>query len=628
MSFSIRFISGARRFRIAQLLLNGLPYVLLAVIGHAHGADAPTLPNVIVTATRQPTRVDELIADTTVIERVDIERARGRTLSDLLARQPGIQLSANGGPGKFSSVFIRGLEARHTLVLIDGVRYGSATTGTPALDNIPLANIERIEIVRGPLSGLYGSEAVGGVIQIFTRGGGDVPPGARGQAALTVGTNATTQVEGAATLRSGPWTAAVSAQRLDTDGFSATNDRVPFGSYNADRDGFRQTSGNVRLGYRVNDAWRVDGSVLQARGKSRFDDGPGAVDTRGELSTEVYTLQTQGRVNRRWGTTLRLASSRDVFDTVAASSPFSLGAFATTQDQLAWENTVTTPLGSVLLLAEHLKQSVGKTGAAYAVGDRTINALALGLNGHGRGFTWQTNLRRDRNSQFDDKTTGALGLGYALTSRWRVGASYGRTFVAPSFNQLYYPSFGNPNLQPEEGKHAELNLRYDDGANQWKAAVFENRIRGFISSTALPTNIPRATVNGISLGYDRRWAAWTFGAALDHVDPKNSTAGTPTSGNLLPRRARNSFKASADVEQGSWSAGSTFTAFSQRYDDVANTARLAGYGTLDLRADWRYDRRWTLGVRANNIADKKYETALGYNQAGREFYVTLQYAGM
>jgi vitamin B12 transporter len=580
---------------------------------------------VVVTGTRTATRIDQSLAEVSVIDRAQIEQASGRTLAELLGQQSGVQFSANGGAGKSSAVYLRGLEARHTLLLIDGVRYGSATLGTPAWENIPLDSIERIEIVRGPLSGLYGSDAVGGVIQIFTRLG---LPGLRPQASVSAGTHRSGHLSGGLQFGQGAFDGALQLARNTTQGFSATNPRVPFGNFNPDDDGFRQTSGSARLGWRFAEAWRADLSSLASKGETQIDDGP-AADARAGLRTQVIGLQVRGPVRPGWTTAVRVSRSKDEYETLSSASVFgTLGTIATVQQQLGWENTVDTPLGSALLLAETLRQTVSRPGAPFAVSERSIDGVAAGLNGRAGVHTWQGNLRHDRNSQFGGQTTGSLGYGHDLTPAWRAGASYGTSFVAPSFNQLYFPGFGNPNLLPEEGRHAELSLRWAGTAQQLRMAYVDNRIRGYISSGPAPTNIPRTRIDGYTLSYDAQWAAWTVAASLDRLDPRNDTAGTANFGRQLPRRSKDSLKLAADTVLGSWRVGATAAAFGERYDDAANTRRVGGFATLDLYADWRLAREWTLSLKLNNAGGKVYETVYGYNQPGREGRVTLRYSGM
>lgn len=589
----------------------------------AQPVPAAPLPSVVVTAARTPTRIDETLADVTVIDRAEIEQATGRTLPELLAQQPGVQFASNGGLGKLSSVFLRGLESRHTLLLIDGVRYGSATVGIPIWENLPLDEIERIEIVRGPLSGLYGSDAVGGVIQIFTRRGTE---GLRANASLSAGSDRYGQGSAGLRFGAGAIDGAVQLSQTRTRGFSSANPRAQFGSFNDDDDGFRQNAGSVQLGLALGAGWRADLRALQSEGKTEFDDGPG-VNSRAELRAAVQSLTVGGPITDDWRSLVRISRSRDDFDTIASASPFAgLGTTRTVQRQLSWENTVATRIGSALLLAERIEQDVSRPGDPYVVSDRSINGVAAGLNGKAGVHTWQGNLRHDRNSQFGSQTTGSLGYGVDITPALRAGFSYGTSFVAPSFNQLYFPNFGSPDLLPEEGRHRELSLRWAGAGHELRAAYFANRIDGYVTPGPNPSNTD-ARIDGFSLGYDAHVGRWHVAASAELLDPRNDSRSSPNFTKQLPRRAKESLKASAEVDLGAWQLGGRLAAFGQRFDDQANTLPLGGYGLADLYADWRFSREWTLGVRLNNVADKSYETAYGFNQPGRQGFVTLRYSG-
>jgi vitamin B12 transporter len=601
--------------------LAPLALVCGAAAVHAQQA-ADRLDPVIVTATRTPLRASEAIAEVTVIDRAALDRATGRTLVELLAQQPGLQFTSTGGLGKTASIFIRGLEARHTLLLLDGVRVSSETVGSPSLDNLPLEIIERIEIVRGPMSSLYGSAAMGGVIQVFTRRGRE---GLHANASLTAGSKHHGQAAGGLVFGRGAFDGAVQVQHTETRGFSATNANAQFGSHDPDSDGFRQNGGSVRLGWQAAPDWRVEALAVESNGKTQYDDGPG-VDARAALRNSIQLLQASGRIGADWRTRLYVARSVDSYDTLAGGPFASLGPIATVQRQFGWENTLATPLGTALALVERNEQTVSRPDTPFDVSERTIDALALGLSGSAAGHTWQASLRHDRNSQFGSQNNGAIGWGYALTPAWRVGASLGTSFVAPSFNQLYYPGFGSPDLQPEEGKHAELSLRWAAGDHSVRAAWFDNRYRNFIPSGPQPVNVPKAQADGLALSYEGRLAHLVLGASLDLVDPHNATSGVANSGKQLPRRAKNAFKLVADWTEGVWSAGATVAMFSERFDNAANTLRLGGYGTVDLRGEWALRPDWSLGMRLNNVGDKVYETAYGYNQPGREVYLTLRYA--
>ena len=588
----------------------------------AQPATPRSLPPVVVTATRQESPLDDQVAHVTVIERDAIEQWTGRSLIELLSAQAGVQFTSNGGLGKTGAVFIRGLESRHTLLLSDGIRYGSATSNLPIFEGIALDQIERIEIVRGPMSSLYGSDAVGGVIQVFTRRG---QPGFRGHGSITAGSDRYGDISGGVSGGDERWDYAVTAQHLRTDGDSATNPNAPFGNYHPDDDGWRQSSLSANLGWRFLPDWQARVNVLESWGRSDIDDGQPAadpgLDSEAKLRTQVLGLSVAGRPRSIWRTTLRAARSEDRFDTIRSASVSDLGEFRTTQDQYAWENSLTLPWGNVLVGLERLVQSVAKPPPAYTVGERSINALLIGFDRTAGVHHLQASARHDRNSQFGSENTGTVGYGFDLTPAWRLGASYGTSFTAPSFNQLYFPSFGNPDLQPEEGKHGELNLRYAQAGHEVRVARYYSRIRGYITAGPQPTNIPRSAVDGWELAWTGSVGDYRARASLDWLDPRNEA-----DGHQLPRRAKRHASAALDRAFGAWRIGGAVRAVDERYDDAANSQRLGGFTVIDLYADRRITPDWTIGVKLNNLADRDYETAFGYDQPGRALFVTARYA--
>lgn len=596
-----------------------------AVVASLLVLSAPALAqdSVTITATRVLTRVQDVVADVTVIDRAMLDRMQGRTLAEVLSSVAGLQFSSNGGLGKFSSVFIRGLEARHTLLLVDGVNVRSATLGTPSLDNLPMEAIDRIEIVRGPMSSLYGNGAFGGVIQVFTRKG---QTGLAGNAKLVAGSNRFGHASGGVGFGNGVVDAVVQLEHTAIQGISASNARAPFGNFNDDLDGVRQGGASLRLGWQAAKDWRLELTSLQSRSVTKLDDGPGA-DARAELENRLLALSLQGKVLPAWTTRLVVSDAVDGYDTLASASPFStLGVIRSKAGQVTWENTVATTLGTVLALLEKTTEKVSRPGQPFALSERDINAAAVGLSGSAQGHVWQASARRDSNSQFGSVSTGALGYGYNFSPAWRATLSYGTSQTLPSFNQLYFPNFGNPNLLPEEGQHGEVGLRWTGDSHSVRAAYYDYNYRGFISSGPAPVNLPRVEITGVTLAYEGRWRALDVTASLDSVDPINATVGNANFGKQLARRAKQAARLGADWRVGAWSVGATVAGFSHRFDDAANTARLAGYGTLDLRAEWAITRDLKLGVKLNNVADKDYETVLGYNQPGREGFVSLRYA--
>ncbi len=572
-----------------------------------------SLKETVVTATRSETRTDALVSDVVVIDRAAIEAGSARTLPELLARQAGLQFNTSGGLGTLSGVSVRGTEARHTILLIDGVRYGSATAGTPILDNIPLELIERIEVLKGPASALYGSEAVGGVVQIFTRKGAQ---GFKPFAAISLGKESRRTVSAGAAGGQGNFSYALGAQVLRQTGFSATNSRVPFGNFNADRDGFEQDAFNASIGWQFTPDWRLDAGALYSDGTVQVDDGPGR-DARTAVRTQTGFVGIKGKPLALWQTELRLSQSADTANAIV--SAFLPSDFKTSQSEIAWTNQIETPAGLALLGLENRTQKVsGSTN--YDVKERSINAVFAGINGSSGMHSWQANVRRDRNSQFGGSSTGFAGYGLAFAPQWRAHVSHGTSFVAPSFNQLYFPKFGNPRLQPEKGRNTDLGLAWKNQTHEVKLVRYDNKIRSFITNTTVAANIPQSRIKGITLGYAGQFDRLTVNASLDALNPRNELTGRQ-----LPRRARNQTAVNVDYDFGTWTGGASLLQVGQRFDDVANTKALPGYATLDLHASYPLAADWTLQAALNNITNKQYETALGYNQPGRSLFVTLRW---
>jgi len=595
---------------ISHVRLAALPLALTAVFpSHAQ----PQLKETVVTATRSESRADAILSDVVVISREDIEHSTGRTLTEMISRVAGVQMAANGGLGKASSIFIRGTESRHVLLLVDGVRLGSATLGQPSLDNIPLESIERIEVLKGPASALYGSDAVGGVIQVFTRKGAT---GFNPYASVTLGSEA--RREATAGLRGGAGDVSYSLglQRIREKGFSATNPTVTFGRFNPDRDGFSQDSLNASLDWKFARDWKADARVLYADGVTHFDNGPGALDVRSDVLAKVLGLGVEGQVLASWKTRLAFGRGNDNSTSLDSTGP---ARFDTEQDQWTWQNEIATPVGRVLAGYERLNQKVDST-TAFTVRERTVNSWFAGVNGAAGPHSWQFNARRDHSSQFGDANTGFAGYGFKFTPNWRAHASYGTSFKAPTFNQLFFPGFGNATTQPERGRNSELGLSYAVGAQEVKLVRFDNRIRGFITVDPVVTNVPRARIEGWTLGYEGQAGAFSLRAALDLLDARNELNGLK-----LARRADQQLTAGIDYAVGAWTLGASLLAVSDRFENAANTTRLGGFATTDLYADYAVSKDWSVQARLNNLADKQYETAKGFNQPGRAVFVTLRY---
>ena len=578
-------------------------------------AQPSTLSETVVTATRIDTRTDELVSDVRVIDRAAIEASTARTLPELLAREAGVQFSSNGGLGQYSSVFIRGTQARHTILLVDGVRLGSATAGTPVWETLPVEAIERIEVLKGPASALYGSDGAGGVVQVFTRKGvtgfhpyASVAAGSYGHAKASAGVSGG---EGALSYSFG-------VQRGVERGFSSSNAREPDGNYNPDRDPFRQNATNASLRYQINKDWSADASLMYSEAVSHFDHWDTTLNSRSVLRASVAQAGLKGRLRPDWQTEFRVSEGVDTNSPIEAGSP---DFVKTTQTQWTWQNTVDTRAGAVLAGVEQRAQLVTSP-TAYTVKRRTIDAGFVGLNGQAGDHSWQLNARRDRNSQFGTSDTGFAGYGWRFAQNWRLHGSYGTTFVAPSFNDLYYPGgSGNPNLQPEHGRNRDLGVAWSAGGHSVKLVYFDNRIRDMIAWSGSSTeNVGRARIDGWTLGYEGRIDRLSLRASLEDMDPRNQV-----SGKLLPRRSQHQATLGADWREGDWLFGTSVLHVGSRYDNTANTRSLSAYTVADLHATWRFAKDLSLQAKLNNLTDRVYETTYGYNQSGRALYLTLRW---
>ncbi len=620
MSF-LNSVPRAPGVRSALAVACGL--VLAAPLA-VRASDTEDVGQVVVTATRSPTRISNLSADVTVIEREEVAAAAGKTLAELLAGSPGIQISSNGGLGKNSSVFIRGGDARQTVLLIDGVRYGSATTGTPSLDNIPLDQVERIEIVRGALASLYGADAASGVIQIFTRRGTGLP---RWEGSATVGTQRYHSVSAGVSGGAERLSYSVRAQTVGTAGFSATNRRVGTSLYNADRDGFQQQSLTANLGWALAPGWRLEGNLLRSDGVNWYDDGVASSgaskDTRADLESQVAGIKLSGQLLPAWRTTVRASHTQDVSDTTVANKSSYVSRIATSQQQLTWENHVRTPVGNALLAVESLRQSIENSTKQFPVTQRRIDGLVLGLTGHHGIQDWQLSARRDRNSQFGTQDTGSVGYGVRLNQAWRLGGSMGTSFVAPSFNQLYWPGFGSPGLQPQRGLNKEVALSWEEGGHAARITHYDNRIRDFILiSPTSASNVKRVTLSGwtvsgqtsteVSVG--RLYAS----GSLDWLDARNDADGSK-----LVRRADRSGTVRIGLDRGPAKYEVSVKGSSGSPDSSAKY--LSGYALWGASVAWRLHSDWNLSVRADNIGNREYQKSWGYNQPGAQVFLTLAY---
>jgi vitamin B12 transporter len=618
-------------FQVSSVRRSALAAALSLALVPAFAAEGQTdLEGVVVTATRTAQTQDQTLAAVTVIDRAEIERLQPTSVADLLRGTPGMMLANNGGPGKATSIFLRGTESDHVLVLVDGLKLGSATSGTASIQDIPVEQIERIEIVRGPFSSLYGSEAIGGVIQIFTRRPqGPFAPN------LMLGFGSYRHAAGSAGFsgKSGDGWYALQASHDNTRGINAcrVGAAEAFAACYADqpdRDGYRDNSLSLRGGYRFGRDWDGDAQFFRSEGHSEYDGSTGD-------ATDTVSQVAGGKLH--WHAAENVELSAGVGQTADLSKIYLRNAF---MDRFDTRRT----LGTV-------QADVGAGGGLYSVG---FDWQRDGITSHepydadsrvDRGLfaQWQqafgaqslqASVRRDDNSQFGGRNTGSLLWGWDLARGLRLTASYGTAFRAPTFNELYYPDYGYADLRPERARNAELGLRGTHGWGWWSVSAFRNDISDLITYDpslidalhpyGAPNNIDRARIRGAEGALGTTLAGWTLGATATWLDPRDR-AREGAYGNLLPRRARQSARLDADRSFGAFGVGASWFVSGYRYDDIANAHRLGGYALTDLRLAYALDRDWKLQLALDNVFGKRYETAWYYDQPGRNFMLTLRY---
>jgi vitamin B12 transporter len=562
--------------------------------------------------------VDATLAPVSIVTRQDIEKYQATSLPDVLRRLPGITLSNSGGVGKATSVFLRGTNSSHVLVLVDGVKVGSATTGSVAFEDLPLDQVERIEVVRGPRSSLYGSEAIGGVIQIFTRKGGK---GFQPEVSVSAGSHNTQKAN--VNLAGGNATTwyNVNGGTEQTDGFNATaNNKEP------DADGYARDSVSLRTGHRFANGTEADVSLLQAQGNSDYD---GSFGNQSDFVQQAISGKLRHTIGDKVVVTAQLGQAKDENDNFKDGTFKS--RFNTTRATAAVQADVqVTPNAAMTIGVDQQRDKVNSS-TTYDVSSRDNTGVFANYQQQVGVTQFDVSARQDDNEQFGSHTTGGVAVGRDLSNGMRVTAAYGTAFKAPTFNNLYYPNSGDPTLQPETSQNVELGVSGKAASDKvrWSANAFSNEIDNLISyppPTYAVSQTDKARIQGVELGAGTQVAGWDVNANLTMQKPENRS-GADVGKNLINRPAQ-IVNVDIDRELGKFRVGATVHGESQRYTDSANTEskKLAGYSTLDVRADYRVSKDWTVGAKIGNVFDKAYQTNNGYNQDGVNGLVTVKYA--
>jgi vitamin B12 transporter len=595
---------------------------------------ASELPRTVVTPSRTTQTIAEALPATSVITREDIDRWQSEDLVSALSRETGVQFALPGGRGSAASLFLRGAGTSQVLVLVDGVRLNAGASGGAALGGIAVDAIDRIEIVRGNLSSVYGSSAIGGVVQIFTRKGAE-----RG---LTVSAEAgqgrTLDGHASGGFDAGPVRLGGAIGGGTTKAFSAINvDRVTLGPFapgaNPDLDGNQYLSASLGATYRRGETL-VSANAWLNRSATDFDstaDGPAATHVE---KSQLGALNVLARtpITEKWASQLAIGASRDrATNTASDPASFNNGEFTSDNSAFTWSNdirlddSITSQVG-----AEYLRQSGESTSydATFSGGkqryQRAVGSGWVGINGDRGPHQLQANVRYDQYSDTGNATSGLLAYGYRLDPEWRLTAQLSNAFRAPSFNDLYFPYFGNPDLEPERSVSGELGVQYVSSAASLRAALYRTDTRDLIAydpATMRAANIDEARVTGFELGGDWRSGDWRLGANGTVLRAVNDQTGE-----RLLRRAPWLVNLALGYGPGPWSVGFEVAVVGPRDDLDINTfqrVQLASYTLVRLVGAWHVSGNIILRARIENLFDAAYESVSGYNTAPRAAIVGI-----
>ena len=591
---------------------------------HAQPADPATHTNpemdpIVVTATLGPRTVGESLSSVTVIDEQDLDQLDPRSANDLLRGQPGIDVISNGSFGKNTSVYTRGTGSESTLFLVDGIRLRSATSGSAPWQYFPIELVERVEIVRGPRSSLYGADAVGGVVQAFTL---DPEQGRRGWVEAGAGNFDSQKVSAGASATAGSTRFSLSGLHTETDGTEIAKD--------GEDKGFRNSAGVGRVVHELPSGGEASVVVMQSGGNAEFDGG----NTDFMLRTVGLGLDTP--ISDYWRTEIQLSEARDEQDNFRTAGD---SFFYTRSRTARWVNTFTAGVHELAVGAELQSDQVSAS-TEFDENSRTNAAVFSQLRLNFGPSDVQLALRADDNEAFGEEETGGISLGHAFDRSHRVRLSYATSFRAPTFNDLYYPleifSFGgsyagNPNLSPEQGESVELGFRGQYSQWFWDVAVYQLDVEDLISLVSdaagnlRPTNVNEARIRGIELATGYEAHGWSLAGKITLMDPRDEETD-----NRLRRRTHQSARLDVDRQLGAWTLGGSVVAQGYRYDDADNDSRLPGFATLALRAGWEFAEDWTARLALENVTDRRYATAerfdgTDYIAAGRHGMLSVRY---
>lgn len=558
------------------------------------------------------------LATSSLVSRIEIERLQASTVLDVIKVMPGVSVVEYGGRGAVASVFARGSESDHVLVLIDGARVASATLGQYSLEHLPLDQVESIELVRGPRASVHGSDAIGGVLHIRTRRGSG---GASFANAVTGSHGRYDASAGATTSWSGGW-ASFLGTATSEDGINACEGSLSYGCFvesEPDLDGYRSGSASASAGLSLGERGELAGRFLYTRGRVDYD---GGFVNESQATTRLVGATLLLAPTASWQVDLSGSGSLDDLESLYAGEPRS--DYATRRSEFRVENRAAAGAWSFSAGFDLRRERVqGSTD--YEIAERSNAAGFARAFGDLGPLNLEATGRVDGDEQFGRASTGSVAVRWTALDGLRLTALAGTAFRAPNFNELYWPGFGNPKLEPEESRSYEAGIEADLGSTSLELQAFAteyDNLIAFDASVFLPGNLAESRVRGLEAGLRGSLAGFAVRGALTLLDPVHLVAEGEDL--QLARRPRRALSVNADRSFGNFSAGASLRAEGARYDDLANTRELEGFRLVGLRAEYELREGWTLGLKAENLLDADYMTVAGYNQPGRGLFFTLR----
>ncbi|AFJ58867.1 TonB-dependent outermembrane B12 receptor, putative [Pseudomonas fluorescens A506] len=583
------------------------------------------LSDVVISANRQVQARNDSSAANTVFTRADIDRLQPTSVTDLLSRVPGVQVAPTGGRGSLPGIFIRGTKSAQSLVLVDGQRIANTTSGDSGLQYLNVDQIERVEVLRGSRSVIYGSDAIGGVIQVFTRRNAE--QGLQPRLKLGFGSNQTWERSLGLSGGDEHTRFNLGASLDETAGINASHASFPS---DGDHDAYRNQSVSLNLSHSFSDELEVGFNLLDNRGKSEYDNSYGRYDgaTGQSLGQKPYTDYTvssasgyvDAKLNDSWQSRLELGHSENR-DTKRDTLSDDYSAFNTYRDSVNWQNDLTLDEQNSLIVGGDWYEDRFHGSTTFTENSRWNRAAFVQHRFQSQWFSTELGLRRDQNQQFGGQNSWSGTLTLPVNPDNDLLLSYSEGFRAPTFNDLYFPDtqYSNPNLQPETSKSYELQWRSQlTDSTRLEASLYRTDLSdAIILDAGKPQNVASARINGFEAALKQELFGWQGNLGLSLIDPRDRD-----SGHTLARRARRTVNLDLDRQFDQLGLGASWQAISSSYDDEANRNRLGGYALLGLRSSWALNREVSLSLKVDNALDKSYARAkysyLGENQNYRE----------